>query len=488
MNIKNYLIIIFLLSYSFSFAQLGVGTTTPNPSAQLDVVSNDSGILIPNLSLTSLTDATTISNGNTESLLVYNTSAFNGLTPGYYYWSNGVWNRLAIQEEVNNLPRNVVSSNNSVTGVADNAALVAMDLEVNVDDSTIEVDATNGLQVKDDGITTTKILNDNVTVSKMGAVIGDANKLLGTDATGNVEWQDAATIATGLGEDVTSTNGSITGIAGDAALVAMDLEVNADDSTIEVDATNGLQLKDAGIVASKIADNAITNSKIIANAVDGTKIQVTGEAEGSMLFNNGTDWLNFPKGDAGQVLQMNAAGTAPEWATPAAKKRIGEFIYSKSGRTAAQGYLAVTPGTITNGAVTYPVWAAQYPEYVSGNNIVFPSNVAGMFLRNVGGNAGTQGASQNDATARPNNNFTTNTTGNHSHSLSGSYTQSVRTTGFNTVTGKDNSSNGEYDVGSAGVPTINNNGNHAHTITNGGDNETRPANRAYQLYTIVDTY
>lgn len=479
MNTRFFLKVLIFLTCSSSFAQLGVGTTDPNASAQLDVTSVDKGILMPRIALGSLTDNSTITNGNVESLLVYNTSNVSNLTPGYYYWANATWNRLALQEEIDALPQNVISTNGSITGTANDAALVAMDLEVKVDDISIEVDATNGLQLKDAGITTAKLLDNTVTVSKLGAVVGDANKLLGTDATGNVAWQNAATVASSLGEDIVSADNSITGTAVNAALVAMNLEVNVDDATIEVDATNGLQLKDEGILTAKIAENA----------VDGTKIQVTGEAEGSMLYNNGTDWIDFPKGTAGQVLQMNATGTAPEWATPSSVKRIGEFIYAKSGRTVGEGYLAVSPGTVVNGAVNYPLWAAQYPEFVSGNNIVFPADVAGMFLRNIGGNATTEGNFQGDATARPNSSFTTDTTGSHSHSLSGTYTRSVRFTGQNTVTALDNSPSGqEFDVASSGVPTIDANGNHSHSITSGGDAETRPHNRAFQLYTIVDTY
>ncbi len=369
-----------------SFAQLGVGTATPNAAAQLDVVATDKGILIPRIALTALTDATTITSGNVESMMVYNTNTTANLSPGYYYWANGTWNKVATQSEITALPK-----------------------------------------------------------------------------------------------DVTSTNGSITGTASNAALAVMNLEVKVDDSTIEVDASNGLQLKDAGITAAKIKENA----------VDGTKIKLTGEANGSMLYNNGTDWVDFPKGTAGQYLKMNAAGTAPEWATEVkpVSKRIGEFVYAKTGKTVADGYLPVAQGTITDGAVDYPLWAAQYPEFVSGDDIVFPVDVAGMFLRNTGGNAAAEGTFQDDATARPNTAFTTDSKGYHSHSLSGSYTHSVRYTGNNTVTAQDNHAGGtEYDVNSSGVPSINAAGNHTHTITGGGDNETRPVNRAYQLYTIVDTY
>ena len=53
-----------------------------------------------------------------------------------------------------------------------------------------------------------------------------------------------------------------------------------------------------------------------------------------------------------------------------------------------------------NGAIDFPVWASQYPEFVSGNDIVFPADVEGMFLRNLGGTAGAEGVTQADATAR----------------------------------------------------------------------------------------
>lgn len=78
----------------FSYGQVGIGTTKPNASTQLEIVSQDKGVLIPQVALISATDATTISNGNVESLLVYNTSTEVDLQPGYYYWSKGKWHRI----------------------------------------------------------------------------------------------------------------------------------------------------------------------------------------------------------------------------------------------------------------------------------------------------------------------------------------------------------------------------------------------------------
>ncbi len=218
------------------------------------------------------------------------------------------------------------------------------------------------------------------------------------------------------------------------------------------------------------------------NAVDGTDISLAGEAAGDVMYYDGADWISLPKGTAGQVLAINDAGTAPEWKTIATSgsngKRIGEFVYAKSGKTEADGYLAVTPGTVTNGAINYPLWAAQYPEFVSGNDIVFPADVAGMFLRNSGGNAASEGAYQNYRTARPTStNFVTNNAGAHSHTI---------------PLYNNDGAGGRVPDGRAGSFTGNastsTSGNHSHTITGGGDVETNPVNRAYQLYTIVDTY
>ena len=70
---KKLVLIIFILCIQFSNAQVGIGTSDPNKSAQLEVLSSEKGLLIPRLQLSSTADAITIKNGNVESLLIYNT-------------------------------------------------------------------------------------------------------------------------------------------------------------------------------------------------------------------------------------------------------------------------------------------------------------------------------------------------------------------------------------------------------------------------------
>ena len=90
-----------------SFAQnLGVNATgsTPNASSIIDLNTgntftspNGKGILPPNVALTGITDAITVTSPAT-SLLVYNTATANigtvAVVPGYYYWDGAKWVRL----------------------------------------------------------------------------------------------------------------------------------------------------------------------------------------------------------------------------------------------------------------------------------------------------------------------------------------------------------------------------------------------------------
>ncbi|MFC4476355.1 hypothetical protein ACFO3N_04700, partial [Flavobacterium chungangensis] len=106
---KNRLLpLAFILGGFGAFAQVGVGTQSPNRSAQLEVFATDKGILIPRVALTSTTDTKTITNGNVDSLLVFNTATATDIKPGYYYWFNNKWNRILISGDVNNNTGNVI--------------------------------------------------------------------------------------------------------------------------------------------------------------------------------------------------------------------------------------------------------------------------------------------------------------------------------------------------------------------------------------------
>lgn len=92
---KIYFIVLFI--GILGFAQTGIGTTSPNPSAKLEVFSNNQGFLPPRIALTAINAASPVTSPATG-LLVFNTEiagiAPNNVTPGYYYWNGSLWVRL----------------------------------------------------------------------------------------------------------------------------------------------------------------------------------------------------------------------------------------------------------------------------------------------------------------------------------------------------------------------------------------------------------
>ncbi len=95
----KYGILLFLISWT-ALAQTGIGTTTPNASAKLDVYSTNKGFLPPRVTLTSVSDVSTIASP-AEGLLVYNLGSV-GLQAGYYYWNGANWATIATATSAGN--------------------------------------------------------------------------------------------------------------------------------------------------------------------------------------------------------------------------------------------------------------------------------------------------------------------------------------------------------------------------------------------------
>ena len=84
-------------------AQVGIGTKTPNKSAELTIISKDKGLLIPSITLESTGDTQTISNGNVESLVVYASKKQGDILPGFYYWNATKWVRIVSDVDISDL-------------------------------------------------------------------------------------------------------------------------------------------------------------------------------------------------------------------------------------------------------------------------------------------------------------------------------------------------------------------------------------------------
>jgi hypothetical protein len=93
---NTYLKLLFLILGSITYAQtgsVGIGTSIPNESAILDLVSSNKGMMMPKVSLnpSNASDYSFMATQPTTSLLVYNTNtAFPGGT-GIYYWDGVKW-------------------------------------------------------------------------------------------------------------------------------------------------------------------------------------------------------------------------------------------------------------------------------------------------------------------------------------------------------------------------------------------------------------
>jgi hypothetical protein len=189
---------------------------------------------------------------------------------------------------------NIIDKGNLKTTVADGV--------------TIEKDATNGLQVKNGGITTAKIATtvaDGVTIEK------DETNGLQVKNGGITTAKIATTVADGVTIEKDETNGLQ--VKNGGITTAKIATTVADGVTIEKDETNGLQVKNGGITTAKIADGNVTEAKL-ENAIL------------SKLNGTFADWF---------IARVNQSGTGA--------LQITEEIFNNTGETVTQ-FTRVTTG------------------------------------------------------------------------------------------------------------------------------------------------
>lgn len=97
---KIYSLLFSLIFSTYIFAQVGVGTTTPDVSSILDITATDKGVLVPRVSLTDVTNATTPINTPATGLLIWNTNAAvtGGNGTGFYFFNGAQW--IPIQQTI----------------------------------------------------------------------------------------------------------------------------------------------------------------------------------------------------------------------------------------------------------------------------------------------------------------------------------------------------------------------------------------------------
>lgn len=208
-----------LMMSGLVFSQVGIGTRTPHKSALLelksDIPGEYRGLLIPRVPLSGLRDKTTINKGNVlESLLVYNTTNENGLTPGFYYWKDVEWARLLDSKDlisnIDKFPFNKVLEvrGNELVLEDSNGGLVKETLErINIVTTIKEVE--NGKYVYTNEIGVEK------TIDVVGNVVENISEILKENT---VKEEIYNTVAAN-GKAATARDGSIVIENGDKAVL-----------------------------------------------------------------------------------------------------------------------------------------------------------------------------------------------------------------------------------------------------------------------------
>ena len=81
-----------LMIYHYSNAQIGINTPSPDPSSALDITSDNKGVLLPRIALSSVTQQLSAI-PNATSLLIYNTGSPT-IPKGFYTWDGNKWIQL----------------------------------------------------------------------------------------------------------------------------------------------------------------------------------------------------------------------------------------------------------------------------------------------------------------------------------------------------------------------------------------------------------
>lgn len=104
----------------------------------------------------------------------------------------------------------------------------------------------------------------------------------------------------------------------------------ATEQTISGDAT----INNSGVI--DLSNDAIETSEINNNAVTGSKINIAGNITGSMMYYDGTDWVNIGPGTMGKILQANGP-LSPTWVDANTTLTKKDIVTSTSGVTISNG-------------------------------------------------------------------------------------------------------------------------------------------------------
>jgi len=185
---KNLFLLVATLFSLGVYAQndnVGIGTETPNENAKLEILAVNQGLLMPRISLISLSDAAPLS-AHVEGMVVYNTATTADLTPGCYYNDGSKWVRIA-DETLTSLILNADSTHIDYTAEDGNTTQLNLSGIVhNLETLTTIVDNNDGTftYTDEDGNTTQLDISNMETLTTI-ALNADSTHIDYTDEDGN---------------------------------------------------------------------------------------------------------------------------------------------------------------------------------------------------------------------------------------------------------------------------------------------------------------
>jgi len=286
---------IFLVFSHTSQAQqsgIGIGTSSPNPNAILDIVStaNNKGVLVPRLT-TAQRNAMTPSLSSAENgLLVYDAD-----TNGFYYWNGAAWNPISVIQDLQLVGNTLRITNNGAATDIDLTPFAGF----NTDSQTLtltgtDLDISGGntvdLSPLQDGVDdadndpTNEIQNISIAGNTINIDGGGAGFDLSTlvPVSGQVlKWNgtswDAAPDATGVGTLPPLANAQI--ITNNGSNVAVSIG-----GAISMDNTGSMSIVPAAVGSAEIADLTIVDLDISGSAaIAASKLEATVMVAGENL-------------------------------------------------------------------------------------------------------------------------------------------------------------------------------------------------------------
>jgi len=348
-----------------AFSQIGIGTTTPAPSAALDVRStgNNKGVLITRLTATQK-DAIV---NPAEGLLVYQTTA----PTGFYYYNGTAWKLMAIQTDIASKVDKVagkdLSSNDYTT--AEKTKLAAITGTNTGDQTTITGNA--GTATK---LATTRNINGvafdgsaDITIAAAAA----AEQLSGTTLKSTVTGSSLTSVGT-LG-NLTVTNpiaGSVTGNAATATKLAASKNINgvAFDGSADITIATGASAEQLSgtTLKSTVTGSSLTSVGTLEN------LTVTNPIAGSVTGNAGTATkLATSKNINGVAFDGSADITIATGAS-------AETLSGTTLKSTVTGSSLTSVGTLENLTVTNPIAGSVTGNAGTATKLATSKNINGV--------------------------------------------------------------------------------------------------------------